>query len=494
MTPTVDSLRSLTKERLPFAPTAQQAAVLDALCRFVTTTSDDERYRVFILNGYAGTGKTSLMGAFVGALEATKIRVVLMAPTGRAAKVLSANAGGRRAYTIHRRIYRHQVPGADGVDFSVLAPAVNPEHDAVYIVDEASMISDDDKTGLLQDLVQYVYGGEGCRMILLGDTAQLPPVGSDRSPAMNPDALRALGLKVSHATMTATVRQRRGSGILANATQLRLAMMRCAEALRSATEAGLPAPDLSAFIPKIHIAGYDDVAIVGGEELPELLERAYASGIDDAIVITRSNKRAVEYNKAIRSRILWREEELSTSDLLIVSRNHYFSGRKPGGIDFIANGDIISIEKIYGTEVRYGMRFADVTIRLGDDVITDTKIMLDTLLSEHANLAPEQWNALYNGILADNERYGAMTQGARAAALPRDPYWTALQVKYAYAVTCHKAQGGQWKHVFVDLSYIPADAIGLPLYRWLYTAVTRARQRLYLISPPTEMTGLAQGG
>lgn len=475
-------------ERLPYTPTPQQNEVAGVLCRFACADASDGAYRAFVLNGYAGTGKTTLTGALVGALESLGTKVVLMAPTGRAAKVFSAGAGGRVAYTIHRRIYRHQ-PGADA-DSRVRIPAPNNERDAIFIVDEASMIGVDDADGssLLHDLLQYVFAGAGCRLILMGDTAQLPPVGADRSPAMNTAVLRSLGLKVSSATLTSTVRQRAGSGILCNATLLRRSMALCASAIKEAQDAGQgTGPDLSRFIPRLVTRGYGDVHVVQPEELPDLLEKAYADNEADAVVITRSNRRADEFNRAIRGSVLWREEELTRRDLLIVSKNHYFGGKRPGGVDFIANGDIITIVRVYGTEQRYGLRFADVRIAMADGAELDIKILLSTLSDGLPHLSPEQQQQMFAGILADNERFGAAVESERMAQLPRDPYWNALQVKYAYAVTCHKAQGGQWSHVFVDLAYIPPEALGVALYRWLYTAVTRARTSLYLISPPEAM-------
>lgn len=466
---------------LPYTANDQQVQVVAALARFLHP--DTQAEAVFILNGYAGTGKTSLTGALVRTLEATKREVVLMAPTGRAAKVFSANSGGHPAYTIHRKIYRHNpfaVPG----EYSPPLPAENRSKNAVFIVDEASMIAGNDTEGssLLDDLITYVYAGDDCRLILIGDTAQLPPVGSDTSPAMNPDVLRRLGLKVTRATLTETARQAADSGILFNATRLRRAMAR----IKTLKE-GEPMP-----IPKLRTRGFDDVMVVSGEDLPEIISRAYDTaehGLADSILITRSNRRAAEYNAGIRASVLYREEELTPGDLLIVARNHYFA-KKVKGIDFVANGDILTVLKIYGTETRYGFRFADVQFALSADAdnedapVFDAKIMLDTLSDPEATMSQDAWNRLYYGVMNDNERYGNASVEQRIRSLRTDPYWASLQVKYAYAVTCHKAQGGQWENVFVDLAYIPDDALGLMLYRWFYTAVTRARKRLYLIAPP----------
>ncbi len=474
-------------DALPYEPNRQQVEVVAALARFCDPAPRPES--AFVLNGYAGTGKTSLTGALVRVLEAQKRPVILMAPTGRAAKVFSANSAGHQAFTIHRKIYRHSAEGGAPGVYSAPLPAENKYRNAVFIVDEASMIGAGDERGnnLLDDLITYVFAGENNRLILVGDTAQLPPVGSEKSPAMNPDVLRRLGLKVTRATLTETARQAADSGILFNATRLRRVM-----AVAAKTPEGTPAP-----IPKLRTAGFDDVVVVSGEDLPELLTTAYDStpdGLADTIIVTRSNRRAVEYNAAIRGSVLYREEELTRGDMLIVARNHYFQ-KKVQGIDFIANGDILTVEKVYGTEIRYGMRFADVRMALPPDPAHpdlpapafDVKIMLDTLADPNATIAKETWDRLYYACLDDNERYGAMPVDKRVWALKSDPYWTALIVKYAYAVTCHKAQGGQWSNVFVDLSYIPDDALGLQLYRWLYTAVTRARKRLFLIAPPTAL-------
>lgn len=466
---------------LPYEANEQQVAVVGALSRFVADMSGEPR--VFLLNGYAGTGKTSLTGALVLTLEAVGRKCLLLAPTGRAAKVFSANSAGHPAFTIHRKIYRH-TPGMQVGEFGAASLNENRMRDTVVIVDEASMIGNGDEQGgnLLEDLITYVYAGDNCRLILIGDTAQLPPVGADRSPAMKADVLRRLGLKVTAATLTETARQARDSGILFNATRLRRAMMVSARS----EGGGGPAP-----VPKLK--AFADVRIVDGEDLPEILTQAYDTadnGPADSILITRSNRRAAEYNAAIRANVLYREEELTKGDMLIVARNHYFA-KKVDGLDFVANGDIITVEKVYGSEMRYGFRFADVVLSIPvagrPDVTFETKILLDTLADPAAGLAQEAWNRLYYGILGDEERYDDIAVSDRVRCLRTDPYWNALHLKYAYAVTCHKAQGGQWENVFVDLSYIPEDALGMQLYRWLYTAVTRARRRLYLIAPPGQM-------
>lgn len=474
-----DFLSEAIIENLAYTPNEQQEPLIRALARFVDPAPRVES--AFVLAGYAGTGKTSLTGALVKALEATRRKVVLLAPTGRAAKVFSGNSGGHQAFTIHRKIYKHSPLGMPGA-YAAAVPADNPDSNTVYIVDEASMIGNSSSGGdnILEDLITYVFSGDNNRLILMGDTAQLPPVGSEKSPAMNPDVLRQLGLKVSRAVLTAVARQAAHSGILFNATRLRRVMASAASQ-----------PDL---IPKLRTTGFPDITVVLPEDLPEVISQAYADGLReeaDTILITRSNKRACEYNAAIRAQVLYREEELSPGDLLIVARNHYFT-QKVKGLDFVANGDIVAVERVLGTETRYGIRFADVRLVTSPDADSDTrepvsfdaKIMLDSLADPAPGVSQEVWDKLYYSIMQDEDRYYGMPMDKRVWALRRDPYWTALHVKYAYAVTCHKAQGGQWDHVFVDLSYIPDDALGLQLYRWFYTAVTRAKKHLYLIAPP----------
>lgn len=455
---------------LPYTPNDQQVAVIAALSRFCSPEplSSD---RVFVLNGYAGTGKTSLTGALVKTLAAVGISSVLLAPTGRAAKVFGAYAG-HPAFTIHRKIYKHRLSGGD-YSFGSADVQANNGRNLVFIVDEASMIgaADGRGTNLLEDLIHYVYSGENCRLILLGDTAQLPPVGSTESPAMNPDVLRSYGLKVTRATMTATARQRGGSGILYNATWLRRAML---------------ADELP--LPRIFTAGFDDVEEVAGEDLPEMLEEAYArDGVEETLLITRSNRLATDYNRAIRGNVLYAEEELQRDELLIVAKNNYYWTKSEKTIDFIANGDIVSVARIIASEIRYGLSFADVELAFPDreGVRLQAKIMLATLTSETASMSQEDYNALYYGLIDDPEMFPAdMPYELRVSKLRDNPYWNALQVKYAYAATCHKAQGGQWSNVFIDLSYIPPESMGVDFYRWLYTAVSRARKHLYFINPP----------
>lgn len=332
-----------------------------------------------------------------------------------------------------------------------------------------------DRNNLLEDLVQYVYSGDNCRLLLIGDTAQLPPVGSAESPAMNPDVLRAMGLRPSRATMTATMRQGPRSGILWNATALRRALAAGAEQ-----------------VPQLRTQGFPDVSIVPGEDLPEILETAYSrDGLEETLLISRSNRRATDYNRAIRGEVLYREEMLTRDEMLIVSKNNYYWARAVRGLDFVANGDIVRVARVYGSEWKYGFHFADVRLAVGGsggDAEFDAKIMLETLCTETAAMPYERMQQLYEALVRDPEQFEpSMPYDMRASALRDNPYWNALQVKYAYAMTCHKAQGGQWQNVFVDLSYIPEDALGPELYRWLYTAVSRARAHLYLIAPPEQL-------
>lgn len=461
---------------LPYTPTDQQVEVLAALARFCSDEQPSDS--AFLLAGYAGTGKTSLMGALVKALREVGRPTVLLAPTGRAAKVFG-NYAGAFASTIHRRIYRAPGPG-ETIGF--VSVADNNMRDAVFIVDEASMIADNATEGrpsLLDDLVYYVYSGEGCRMILLGDKAQLPPVGAIESPAMDVAHLKALGLRVWHATMTQTVRQASDSGILYNATWLRRALRKIRVDKERGSEEGVVEP-------VIHVSGFDDVKIVESEDLEDSIAASYSrAGIENTIVVTRSNRRALAYNSSIRSRILDREEELCRGERLMVAKNNYMWSAKVRGLDFIANGDIAIIDRIIATEERYGLRFADVELSLPDrDISLQAKIMLSTLTSETPSLDPARYNQLAADILADPDIFTPSTpMSARMKMLRADPYFCALQVKYAYAVTCHKSQGGQWEEVYVDMGFIPPEMLGIDYYRWLYTATTRATRILHYVCP-----------
>lgn len=460
--------------QLPYSPTSQQVEVIAALARFCSQHTPQES--VFLLNGYAGTGKTSLCSALVRALGGVGIGTVLLAPTGRAAKVFAAFAG-HPAYTIHRRIYSS---GGNGLTSArTMRVAENRSRNCVFIVDEASMIGGDSSvSNLLEDLVHYVYSGINCRMILLGDTAQLPPVGCESSPAMNPTVLHSMGLRVTRATITETVRQAADSGILYNATWLRRAMRRDQ----------LPEPVM-------RISPFSDIDVLDSDMLADSIEHAYArGGLLNTIIITRSNARAAEFNRAVRTLILNAEEELTPGEVLLIGKNNYFWARGTKGLDFLANGDMAVIDRVYGSELRYGHRFADVRLTLPDrEMSFDCKILLSTLLSDMPALTNAQTVELFDAIAADPELEDPdapadappkqLTLAQRSVLAMRSPYLNALQVKYGYAVTCHKAQGGQWDDVYVDLSYIPPEAMGIEFYRWLYTSVTRATKRLHLICP-----------
>lgn len=461
---TADEFAIEIKNTLPYAPNSQQDQVIGALARFCSPYAPDDA--VFLLNGYAGTGKTSICGALVRALKLVGIESVLLAPTGRAAKVFGTYAG-KHAYTIHRKIYRY--PAFGDYSSSVKSVLENKHKRAIFIVDEASMITDKDSSGgnLLEDLIHYVYTGDNCKLLLLGDTAQLPPVGCPFSPAMDSDTLKKYGLRVTKATLTEIARQAAKSGILYNATLLRRAMKKS------------PLP-----LPQIKTEAFSDVKLITPEDMPEELYTAYSrDGIQESIVITRSNQRAAGFNKEIRSSVLYIDTELANGELLIVSKNNYHWASKVKGLEFIANGDVMAVEQVIATEEKYGFRFSDVELSILDsDVSFKAKIMLDTLDNDTANLSNERLTQLYYAIMQDSELFDAFTPAeARLKALKDNPYWNALQVKYAYSVTCHKAQGGQWKNVFVDMSYIPPESMGMEFYRWLYTAVSRATTRLFIL-------------
>lgn len=471
---TVGEFADLVRARLPYDANGQQNLLIEALARFCSASTPSDS--VFIVNGYAGTGKTSLTGALVKALEEVRRPVVLLAPTGRAAKVFSAHSG-HPAYTIHRKIYRG---AAGGIGGGYLALQDNRLTDAVFIVDEASMIGDSESDsgmnlsgGLLEDLLQFVFTGDNCRLILLGDVAQLPPVGSVESPAMFPARFKQLGLHVSRAVLTDTVRQSRRSGILRNATWLRRAML----------VDPLPAP-------RLFVEGQPDIAVLSGDDVLDAIGNCYREfGPAETAVITRSNRRATAFNLGIRAQILDYEEELVKGERLLIAKNNYTWAAKVKGLDFIANGDVAVVSAINSTEEKYGFRFANVTLHLPDrDVEVDCRIFLDTLIDESASLSRERLETLAHAIMEDPEVNAPdVAYDTRLRRLRTNEYFNALQVKYAYAVTCHKAQGAQWRNVFIDLGGIPPEARETDFYRWLYTATSRATSRLYYMNPDESM-------
>lgn len=457
-------------ESFPFEPTAEQEAVLDGIVEFLFYPKEES---LFLLKGYAGTGKSSLLGALVKTMTEFKQKTVLLAPTGRAAKVFSSYSN-HPAFTIHKKIYRQRKFSGDIGNFSIMD---NLHKDTLFIVDEASMISNDGLdsavfgTGrLLDDLIHYVYTGENCRLLLIGDTAQLPPVMQEDSPALQKGNLEGYGLEVFESTMTQIVRQAEASGILYNATNIR-------NALHAGTTEGYP---------KLKLEGFSDIVKVSGEELIEEISAAYdRDGIENTMIISRSNKRANIYNQGVRGRILWREEEISSGDLLMVTKNNYFWTEKQEGIDFLANGEILEVLRIRSTQELFGFRFCDVLVKSIDyDIELEIKILLDTLTSETAGLSRERSQELFYNVLEDYNHLS--TKAAKMKKMKVDPFYNAVQVKFAYAVTCHKAQGGEWENVFLDLGYVPQEYLGVNFYRWLYTAFTRSRSKLYLVNLPDE--------
>ena len=459
------------KENFPYQPTLEQEKVIKSLSDFLFLPKNET---VFLLKGYAGTGKTSLFSALVKTLDQLQQKCVLLAPTGRAAKVFASYAG-HPAYTIHKKIYRQQTVAADMGSFSLND---NLAKHTLFIVDEASMISNLGLTGsafgtgcLLDDLIHFVYSGEGCRLMLMGDTAQLPPVGEELSPALFADALRGYGLQVFEETLTQVVRQGQESGILWNATVLR-------QLITSGDTFSLP---------KIKIEGFADIKVLPGNELIAQLEECYQrDGEDETIVVCRSNKRANIYNNGIRSQILWRESELEGGDRLMVAKNNYFWTQHHSQIDFIANGEMAVVRRLRNERRLYGFRFADVSLLFPDyaDVEVEATVLMDTLHSESPSLTKEENERLFNEVLED---YADISQKRdRLKKLKEDAYYNALQVKYAYAITCHKAQGGQWKNVFLDQGYMPEESLTPDYFQWLYTPFTRATGTLYLVNYPKE--------
>ena len=469
-----DELKYRILQHFGFAPTKEQEHALDMFSLFMT---DRMEHTVMILRGSAGTGKTTLAGAIVRAMVALKQKLVLLAPTGRAAKVFSQNAG-HAAYTIHRRIYRQKSAG----DLSAFSLNDNLNRDTLFIIDEASMIANqgygDSAFGsgcLLDDLMQFVYqnSDSNCRMLLIGDKAQLPPVGEDESPALLADVLQGYGMHVYECDLNQVLRQGEESGVLWNATRIRQMITH----------------DEMTQLPKIRFAGFSDIQMVPGGELIDALSSSYYRvGVDQTIVVTRSNKRANIYNQGIRNMVLDREEELCGGDQLMIVKNNYFWTEGSKDIPFLANGDIAVVRRVRNVHELYGFRFAEVIMQFPDydDYELTATVCLDTLTTEAPALTREQQEQLFNAVMED---YADIpTKPERIKKMKSDRYYNALQIKFAYAVTCHKAQGGQWAHVYLDQGYMTDDMLTPDYIHWLYTAFTRTTEKLFLVNwPPNQV-------
>ena len=469
-----DFLYSGFLSRLHHEPTQCQDDLLRKVADFVSTDDDD----ILVVNGYAGTGKTTAVSSVINSLKEYGVKCVLLAPTGRSAKVLSSYAG-QPAYTIHKHIYRQKSVGGDGFGQFSLAP--NKDKDTLFVVDEVSLIGIDagqqqsttsfGSGNLLDDLIAFVRSGAGCKVILIGDSAQLPPVGLDASPALLRDYMTMMGGTV-FAELTTVVRQQSESGILHNATLLRslIAELDCGPGIMDVCDLGLATEP------------FDDVERIGGGELIEKISDAYSLyGEDETIILCRSNRRAIKYNLGIRSTVQFKEERLVRDDKLMIVKNCYQFLEGVKDIDYIANGDIVKLQKISRFEDRYGLHFAEARISFPDydDQEITAKVILDTLESESASLTYEQSNMLYQGV---NEDYGHITaKKKRYEAVREDKYYNALQLKYANAITCHKSQGGQWKCVFIDNPFWQEE-LTVDDLKWLYTAVTRATEKVYLVN------------
>ena len=471
-----EDLRALIIGNFAHVPTIEQEYVIDLWCKFLLSRNDES---IFLLKGYAGTGKTSLVGALVKTMKMLKQRIVLLAPTGRAAKVMGGYAD-TPAGTIHRHIYRQKTFGEEK-----FTAAPNLKENTLYIVDEASMIANEGVAStifgdgrLLDDLIHFVYSCHGCKLILIGDTAQLPPVGETLSPALDEIELGGYGLNLIQTELTQVVRQLDSSGILWNATKLR----------QNLHNGYFDIPRIRTCFPDVHV--------VPGNELIECLEQSYIQcGKQGTIVITRSNKRANIYNMGIRNRILDYECELGGGDMVMVAKNKYLNGK-----DLIANGEMAIVKRIYNERELYGFRFADASLRLIDRTDTptdttseenittelDTIVLLDTLHSEAPALTKEQQQLLFMKVCEDYPELHNKRDLYKA--VKEDKHYGALQIKYAYAITCHKAQGGQWEDVYLDQGYITEDMLTEEYIRWLYTAITRATRHVYLVNWPEEQT------
>ena len=463
-------LAGLLLEKLGYSPTPGQQILIEAIAAFAIENQQD---RVLIIKGYAGTGKTTIVSTLVNVLESLGKKSVLLAPTGRAAKVLTAYSG-KNAYTIHKRIYRQK---SSAETFGVFVLEKNLYTNTLFLVDEASMISNQPGDNivfgsgrLLDDLIHFIQNEQHCSLIIIGDTAQLPPVGTSISPALDKSVLQRYYEAAEEIELTDVVRQSKHSGILVNATRIRNNI------IGNKME-----------IPVFFVRDFPDIHPITGNELTEFLTRSYdRDGIENTIIICRSNKRANKFNDGIRKQILGREDEITAGDLLMVVKNNYYWLSGSDKIDFIANGDIIKVLKIRKIQEIYGCRFADVMIEFIDyDLKIETKIMLDTLTVDGASMRQEDNQKLFNAIMEDYQ--DLQPRKSQYEKVKTNAFYNALQVKFAYAVTCHKAQGGQWKNVYIDIGYYRTENVDMDFLRWLYTAFTRATDTLYLVNFPESL-------
>jgi exodeoxyribonuclease-5 len=470
--PVSGKLADLTVQCMDFSPTEHQWQLICDLSDF---TYDSDPFSLYLLKGYAGTGKTSVLGAYVKALSQLKLNVRLMAPTGRAAKVLSKRSS-KQAFTIHKMIYRRN----SSVDeFSGITLAPNLNMNTVFIVDEASMIADYSLNtsegsvsgNLLNDLLEYVFAGKNCRLILLGDPGQLPPVGSDYSPALDRKYLEThySRVKIKDLSLTHVLRQASDSGILSNATMIR---------------------DLKPGIkPKFVLSGFKDFIRLPGDELQSELETCYSySGTDETIILTRSNKRANSYNLAVRGRILFFEEAICSGDILMVVKNNYYWSDDQTRMGFIANGELMKVVRLKQIEEQYGFEFARLIVRFTDyEEIPEMEVLAftESLSVEGPSLSRERLRELFYAV--EKDYLYERNKRKRYQLILKDPYFNALQIKYAYAVTCHKSQGGQWENVFIDSGFLDDDSWSRDMLRWLYTALTRASRKVYLLNFPENL-------
>ncbi len=455
-------LADIIRKELPFEPTRQQKELIELLAQFCCIPTDT---KAFILKGFAGTGKTSVVSGLIMAMKRLNQPTVLLAPTGRAAKVLS-NYSNHSAYSIHKVIYRQKSAG----DFTFNLN-YNSHKNTLFIVDEASMIANQSASGvefgsgrLLDDLVEYVYSGENCSMILVGDTAQLLPIGQSSSPALNKNIIEGYGLEVMEYQLTQVIRQAGESGILFNATKIRQAI------------------ENEPFTPIKLNPNFDDVKLVSGENLVDELETSYGQvGEENTIILTYSNKRAVLYNRGVRGQVMMKEDELSTGDYLIVTKNNYYWSKPYDNLDFIANGDIAEIIRVGKYYELYGARFADLTLRLIDyDIDVVARVLIDSLYTE----TPSAQNQLNQNVMnAIAEDYADIEDKRKFwKEMQNNEFYNALQVKFAYAITGHKSQGGSWQHVYIDQGYLTEEMVTKEYYQWLYTAITRAREKVFLVN------------